>query len=107
MSECTIKQLSILYFNEEIYHTFSFSEMSYALVAGYDDDHQKSCPQMEVMYVNGTTKICKSTANYPEDVYYLNGDSFFKNSLIVACGGADPLTSACYSMVTVVCKIQV
>ena len=88
-------------------HTFSFSEMSYALVAGYDDDHQKSCPQMEVMYVNGTTKICKSTANYPEDVYYLNGDSFFKNSLIVACGGADPLTSACYSMVTVVCKIQV
>ena len=52
---------------------------------------------MEVMYVNGTTKICHSTAKYPESVNGISGGSFIKNSLIVACGGYPP-TSACYSM---------
>ena len=52
-------------------------------------------------YVNGTTKICHSTANYPENVFGLSGGSFLKNNLTVACGGGDPqakITSACYSM---------
>ena len=53
---------------------------------------------MEVMYVNGTTKICHSTAtDYPEHVQEISGGSFLNNNLIVACGGY-PLTSACYSM---------
>ena len=49
------------------------------------------------MYVNGTTKICHSTSNYPENVSLLSGGSSLKNDWIVACGG-HPLTSACYSM---------
>ena len=73
--------------------------MSYALVAGYDADDPKSTQKTEVLYVNGTTKICKSTANYPENIFGLSGGSFLKNNLIVACGGDDKKqTSACYSM---------
>ena len=56
---------------------------------------------MEVMYANGSTKICHSSANYPENVDSLSGGSFLKNNLIVACGGQlpDPTdTPACYSM---------
>ena len=80
-------------------HTFSFLEMSYALVAGYDADDPKSTQKTEVLYVNGTTKICNSTANYPENIFGLSGGSFLKNNLIVACGGDDKKqTSACYSM---------
>ena len=71
--------------------------MSYALVAGYDGDDPKSSNKTEVLYVNGTTKICNSTANYPENVFPVSGGSFLKNNLIVACGGFPP-TSACYSM---------
>ena len=74
-----------------------FSEMSYALVAGYDDNDPKSCQKTEAMYLNGTTRICHSTTNYPESVYFLTGGSFLKNNLIVACGGF-PFTSACYFM---------
>jgi hypothetical protein len=82
----------------------SFSEMSYALVAGGNPsgshhDDKKNCPKVEVMFVNGTTKICHSTANYPENVSILTGGSFLKNDLIVACGGY-PQTSACYSLST-------
>ena len=69
--------------------------MSYALVAGFDEDEPKSGQKTEVMYVNGTTEICHSTANYPVNAQFLNGDSFLKNDLIVVCGGG-PL--ACYSM---------
>ena len=79
-------------------HTFSFLEMSYALVAGYDADDPKSTQKTEVLYVNGTTKICNSTANYPENIFGLSGGSFLKNNLIVVCGGGRPPTSACYSM---------
>ena len=52
------------------------------------------------MYVNGTTKICHSSANYPENVYSLTGGSFLKKNLIIACGGTNGTiyTSACYSM---------
>ena len=71
--------------------------MSYALVAGCDGDEPKSTQKTEVLYVNGTTKVCHSTANYPENVQYLSGGSFLKNNLTVACGGF-PYTSACYSM---------
>ena len=83
-----------------MYLIFSFLEMSYALVAGYDADDPKSTQKTEVLYVNGTTKICKSTANYPENIFGLSGGSFLKNNLIVACGGEGDysLTSACYSM---------
>ena len=71
--------------------------MSYALVAGCDGDEPKSTQKTEVLYVNGTTKVCHSTANYPAgNVKYLSGGSFLKNNLIVACGGA-PYTAACYS----------
>ena len=69
--------------------------MSYALVAGYDSDDTKFSQVTEVLHVNGTTKICQPTANYPEKVDHLNGGSFLKNNLIVACGGG---SSAYYSM---------
>ena len=76
--------------------------MSYALVAGYDVHDKTPCPKTEVMYANGTTKICRSTANYPENVGFLLGGSFLKNNLIVACAGDKKEmlvpTSACYSM---------
>ena len=75
--------------------TISISEMSYALIAGYDVDDQKYCPKMEMMYENGTTKMCHF---YPEYVFWISGGSFLKNNLIVACGGGRPPTSACYSM---------
>ena len=70
------------------------------MVAGYDGDDQKSNQKTEVMYVNGSTKICRSTANYPENVQYLSGGSLLKDNLIVACGGGDgiTITSFCYSM---------
>ena len=73
--------------------TISFSEISYALVAGYDRDDPNSCQKTEVMYLNGTTKICHSTANYPEknvdSLSDLSGGSFLKKNLIVACGGGE------------------
>ena len=77
--------------------------MSYALVAGYDIHDETPCPKTEVMYANGTTKICHSTSNYPENVHYFSGGSFKKINLIVGCGGYvdtknPPYTSACYSM---------
>ena len=75
---------------------FSFPEMSYALVAGYDPDDMKDCQKTELLYVNGTTKICQLSANYPENVQCLSGASFL-NNLIVGCGGYN-LTAACYSM---------
>ena len=69
------------------------------MVSGYDDKYdQPFLLKTEVMYVNGTTRICHSTANYPEDVIGLTGGSFRKNKLIFACGGTGPVTSACYSM---------
>ena len=61
--------------------------MSYALIAGYDDDTKENCPKTEVIHVNGSTKICRSTADYPESVYGISGGSFLKNNLIVICGG--------------------
>ena len=80
--------------------TILFSEISYALVAGFDIDVPKGGQKTEVMYINGTTKICHSTADYPETAFHLSGGSFLKNNLIVACGGEGDysLTSACYSM---------
>ena len=77
--------------------------MSYALVAGFDVDNKTPCSKTEVMYVNGNTKICRSTANYPENVHYFSGGSFIKINLIVACGGYvdtknPPYTTTCYSM---------
>ena len=80
---------------------FSFSDMSYVLFTGYyEDDDPKPSKKTEVLYINGTTKICNSTANYPDNVYQLSGGSFLKNNLIVACGGNKGTVdiSACYSM---------
>ena len=82
-----------------MYLKFSFSDIGYALVAGLAKKNESQIT--EVLYVNGTTKICHSTANYPENVNSLTGGSFLKNNLIVACGGKLPditETSACYSM---------
>ena len=76
---------------------FSFLEMSYALIAGNDQDDPKSSQKTEVMYVNGTTRICHSSFNYPENVQWISGGSFIKNNLIYVCGGL-PYTSACYSL---------
>ena len=70
------------------------------MVAGFDDDDQKTC-QRTAIYVNGTTKICQSTANYPENVRETSGGSFLKNEKIIVCGGVtmkELATSACYSM---------
>ena len=80
--------------------------MSNALVAGYDEDDPKCTQNTELLYANGTTKICKSTANYPENVCSLSGGSFLKNHLIVACGGNSnnstatwwKVSSSCYSL---------
>ena len=87
----------------EVHIAFVFSEMSYTLVAGYAVYKKKKSlkTQTEVMYVNGTTKICHSTANYPGNVYYLSGSSFLNSNTIVACGGylgKGLRTSDCYSM---------
>ena len=87
----------------EVHIAFVFSEMSYTLVAGYAVYKKKKSlkTQTEVMYVNGTTKICHSSANYPGNVYYLSGSSFLNNNTIVACGGylgKGLRTSDCYSM---------
>ena len=87
----------------EVHIAFVFSEMSYTLVAGYAVYKKKKSlkTQTEVMYVNGTTKICHSSANYPGNVYYLSGSSFLNNNTIVACGGylgKGLSTSDCYSM---------
>ena len=72
--------------------------MSYALVAGFHVDDQKKCKKTEMVNVNGTTKICHSKTNYPEQVYYVSGGSFINNNTkLVSCGGS-PLNSACYSM---------
>ena len=81
----------------------SFSEISYTLVAGYAVYNKKKSiiAQTEVMYINGTTKICYKTANYPGNVYYLSGSSFPNSNTIVACGGylgKGLRTSDCYSM---------
>ena len=81
----------------------SFSEISYTLVAGYAVYNKKKSiiAQTEVMYINGTTKICYKTANYPGNVYYLSGSSFLNSNTIVACGGylgKGLRTSDCYSM---------
>ena len=76
---------------------FSFSEMSYALVAGYDSDDPKCSQKTEVLHVNGSTKICNSTSNYPENVSHLSGGSFLQNNLIVTCAGG-VTGSASYSM---------
>ena len=77
-----------------MYIMFSISEMNYALVAGHDGDDPESTQKTEVLDVNGTTRICNSTANYPENVHGVSGGSFLKNNLIVACGDS----SACYAM---------
>ena len=92
--------LAVLFFWLLMYLTFSFSEMNIALVAGIDFEikNQSNCQITEVMYFNGTSKICHSAANYPEDVFEITGGSFLNNSLIFACGGGYPLTSACYFM---------
>ena len=58
------------------YLKFPFSEIAYALVAGSDDDNTKKTQKMEVLYVNGTTKVCHSIADYPEKVAALSGGSF-------------------------------
>ena len=74
------------------------------MVAGIDYDDTKKGPILEVMHVNGTTKICNPTANYPKNLIRISGGSFLKNNLIVVCGGCKPVneknlpTSACYSM---------
>ena len=68
------------------------------MVAGCDGDKPKSTQKTEVLYVNGTTKICHSTADYPLTVQYLSGGSFLKDNLIFGCGGGPFLTKACYSM---------
>ena len=72
------------------------------MVAGIDYDDKKKGQITEVLYVNGTTKICHSTANYPGNIDGVSGGSFQKNNLIVACGGfyitSYLPTSACYSM---------
>ena len=72
--------------------------MSYALVAGYNSDDPKSSQKTEVLHVNGSTKICNSTANYPGNVNHLSGGSFLKNKLLVTCTHTLHLHSICFSM---------
>ena len=64
--------------------------MQYALVAGYSGDDPTSTQKTEVLDVNGTSKLCHSTANYPENVYFISGGSFLNNNLIIVCGGFNP-----------------
>ena len=77
---------------------FALNPLIYSLARKND---QKKSQILEVMYVNGTTKICHSSANYPGNVYYLSGSSFLNSNTIVACGGylgKGLRTSDCYSM---------
>ena len=53
---------------------------------------------MEVIYANGTTKICKDELKYPLNVYYATGSFLFWSSWLTICGGEPPVNSHCYSM---------
>lgn len=53
---------------------------------------------MEVIYANGTTKICKDEFKYPLNVYYATGTFLIWSLGLTVCGGEPPVNSACYSM---------
>ena len=53
---------------------------------------------MEVIYANGTTKICKDEFKYPLNVYYATGTILLWSSWLTICGGEPPVNSDCYSM---------
>ena len=71
-----------------------FSETVYVLVTGSENNNQ----QMEVIYANSTTKICKDQFKYPLNVYYATGTILLWSSWLMICGGEPPVTSDCYSM---------
>ena len=67
----------------------------YVLVTGSENNNQ----QMEVIYANSTTKICKDEFKYPLNVYYATGIfSIWSLTGLMICGGEPPVNSACYSM---------
>ena len=53
---------------------------------------------MEVIYANGTTKICKDEFKYPISVFYATGLKLNWFYGLMICGGEPPVNSACFSM---------
>ena len=53
---------------------------------------------MEVIYANGTTKICKDEFKYPLNVFYATGLKLNWFYGLMICGGEPPVNSACFSM---------
>ena len=67
--------------------------MAYVLITGIDHENER----MEILYKNGTTKICDSyDSRYPMNVRTATG-GLLDNKLIV-CGGDYPVNSACFSL---------
>ena len=66
----------------------------YVLVTGSENNNQ----QMEVIYANSTTKICKDEFKYPLNVYYATGAVSIWSFGLMICGGEPPVNSDCYSM---------
>ena len=70
----------------------------YVLVTGSATNNQK----IEVIYGNGTTKICQDKVNYPSNVYQASGSLLFNIYStavgLLICGGELPVNSDCYSM---------
>ena len=68
------------------------SDTVYVLLTGSENDNQK----MEVIYANGTTKICKDKFKYPLNIYYATGLMLKWFFGLMICGGEPPVNSACY-----------
>ena len=67
--------------------------MVYVLITGIDHENER----MEILYQNGTTKVCDSfDSRFPIDIRTASG-ALFNNKLII-CGGGYPVTSACYTL---------
>jgi hypothetical protein len=61
-------------------------------LTGSENDNQK----MEVIYANGTTKICKDKFKYPLNIYSATGLMLKWFFGLMICGGEPPVNSACY-----------
>ena len=70
-----------------------FTDIAYVLITGIDYENQR----MEILYQNGTTKVCHSyDSRYPIEIR--TATSAFSNNRLIICGGGYPVTSVCYAL---------
>ena len=62
--------------------------MKYVLVTGSPRTEATEAVQMEVISEDGTTVICNSKNNYPENAFDVSA-AVTDGTTIVACGGSD------------------